>query len=378
MDWAFTGSIAGISNIMTRNHIMNRIHANDQLHVLDRNQGRARRSLAATCFILSLGLLVFAGCDSESLFSGSSTSTDRALQVLEPSAMVIAHVDVQKGFETLEEFGFQDEADRDEMDAAMTKIAEIMGINPREDVHDLFVSVSVTDQNPKLNMVAFLDFDQELMTARLNETSELTRTESAGKTDRYTLQDEDQVQFVLVDGKMIFVSSETESLDNMLARSGQADGSAFTSDKLFDSVKDLEHWVVVRNLDTLIGEMGEIEVQGELGSAIPALKAIQAVALGLNTSGNDIEGALFLEPNSTVDAKDLASVLSGLRAAARLQLENDEDLMEKLEEIDISTKNGLVRISMESERSELLDLFQDLGSRMKDAAGKVTRSSSSI
>ena len=92
----------------------------------------------------------------------------------------------------------------------------------------------------------------------------------------------------------------------------------------------------------------------------------------MNTSGSDIEGALFIQPNSQVSAKDLASVFSGFRAAARMQFEGEEIILDQIEKLDIDTSNGLVRIRMENDKDELLDLFKQLGSRLKDIAQDYT------
>ena len=354
MDWDISGSTVGISKVWDRNHV------------------RARRSIAATCIVVSLFLLVLSGCDSESMFGSSSSASERALQIVDPASVVLAHVDIDKGLESIDSFVFQSEEAKQEMDSAMNEISSLMGFNPREDVHHLFLSVSSMDRSARMGMIAFVDFDQQTMTSRLNEAEELSKTSSAGKTDIYQLFDSEEVQFAFVDGNMIFVSNEANALDGMIARSQRSDGGFSLDDALFNAVKSREHWLVVRNVDGMLSEVGNLATGYQFAQLMPAVKAVQSVAVGLNTSGSDIEGALFIQPNSQVSAKDLASVFSGFRAAARMQFEGEEIILDQIEKLDIDTSNGLVRIRMENDKDELLDLFKQLGSRLKDIAQDYT------
>ena len=158
----------------------------------------------------------------------------------------------------------------------------------------------------------------------------------------------------------------------MIARSQRSDGGFSLDDALFNAVKSREHWLVVRNVDGMLSEVGNLATGDQFAQLMPAVKAVQSVAVGLNTSGSDIEGALFIQPNSQVSAKDLASVFSGFRAAARMQFEGEEIILDQIEKLDIDTSNGLVRIRMENDKDELLDLFKQLGSRLKDIAQDYT------
>ncbi|NQV73454.1 hypothetical protein HQ496_10040 [bacterium] len=354
MDWDISGSTVGISKVWDRNHV------------------RARRSLAATCIVVSLFLLVLSGCDSESMFSSSSSSAERALQIMDPASVVLAHVDIEKGLESIDSFVFQSEEAKQKLDSAMNEISALMGFNPREDVHHLFLSVSSLDKSARMGMVAFVDFDQPTMTSRLNEAEELSKTSSAGKTDIYQLLDAEAVQFALVDGNMILVSNEANSLDGMITRSQRTDGGFNLDDALLNAVKSREHWLVVRNVDGMLSEVGNLTPGDQFAQLLPAIRAVQSIAVGLNTSGSDIEGALFIEPNAQVSAKDLASVLGGFRAAARIQLEGQDEILDQLENLDIDTSNGLVRIRMENDKDELLDLFKNLGSQLKEMAQSYT------
>ena len=88
----------------------------------------------------------------------------------------------------------------------MDKISELMGFNPKEDVQHLFLTVSGQDESARIELVAFIDFDQEMVIARLDEAEEFSKTSPAGKADTYKLLDDEAIQFALVDGKMILVS----------------------------------------------------------------------------------------------------------------------------------------------------------------------------
>ena len=55
-----------------------------------------------------------------------------------------------------------------------------------------------------------------------------------------------------------------------------------------------------------------------------------------------------------------------------MQFEGEEIILDQIEKLDIDTSNGLVRIRMENDKDELLDLFKQLGSRLKDIAQDYT------
>lgn len=345
MDWDISGSTAGISKV-GNGHV-----------------GHARPSLAITCFALGFALFTFTGCDS-SLFGGASSETDKALSIFDDSAVVVAHLDVQKGIESLEDL-MGGESPESDMDAAMEQLATYLGINPREDVHHIYVSFSSLDSTSVGSLIAFIDFNQAEMVTKIESISELTRIESAEKADSYRFTEDEDVHFSLVDGSMILISNNSGQLERLVSRANGPESSGITDDLLLQ-VEKLESWVIVRNIDLLLPAMDSLNVDGRLAQIVPTLKAIQSIGIGANTSGREIEGVLLIEPSAEVSAKDLANVFSGLRAAARVGLADVPELVEQIEEIDITTVKSLVKISFDAQEDEIKQLVQSMGARMKD------------
>ncbi|MDA1028751.1 MAG: hypothetical protein O3B41_06830 [Bacteroidetes bacterium] len=345
MDWDISGSTAGISKV-GNGHF-----------------GRARFSFIITCFALGLSLFTFTGCDS-SLFGGASSETEKALSIFDASAVVVAHLDVQKGFESLEDL-MGDKSAESDMDAAMEQLATYLGINPREDVHHMYVSFSSLDSTGVGSLIAFVDFNQAEMVSKIESISELTRIESAGKADSYRFTADEDVHFSLVDGSMILISNNSGQLERLVSRANGPESSGITDDLLLQ-VEKRESWVIVRNINELLPAMDSLKVEGQMAQIISTVKAIQSIGIGANTTGREIEGVLLIEPSAEVSAKDLANVFSGLRAAARLGLADAPELVEQIEEIDITTVEGLVKISLDVEEDAIKELMQSMGAHLKE------------
>lgn len=347
MDWDISGSTAGISK-----------DGNGHL-------ARARQSFFLTCFALGFTLFTFTGCDS-SLFGGASSETEKAMSIFDDSAVVLAHLDVQKGFESLEDLMGGETAESD-MDAAMEQLATYLGINPREDVHHMYVSFSSLDSTGVGSMIAFIDFNQAEMVSKIESISELTRIESAGKADSYRFTEDEDVHFSLVDGSMILISNNSGQLERLVSRANGPESSSMTDDLLLQ-VEKRESWVIIRNINLLLPALDSLNVEGRMAQIVPTLKAIQSIGIGANTTGREIEGVLLIEPSAEVSAKDLANVFSGLRAAARVTLGDAPELVEQMEKIDITTVKSLVKISLDVEEEEIKQLVQAMGSRLKEMA----------
>jgi hypothetical protein len=350
MDWDISGSTAGISKVWDRHHV------------------RARRSLAISCFMLGLALFVLAGCDSESLFGGSSSETEKALGMFDASFLVVAHIDLDRGFESLEDVLRESQHNLDDLDRAMEEVSTYLGINPRNDIHDVYVALSGIDSMAIGSLIAFVDFNQDEMITRLESVSELRKVETAGKTDSYRFEDRENMQFSLIDGTMIVVSNNDDQLNKMISRSNDSVPSS-SNDAMLQLLDKRESWVMVRNVDVLLADMDDVEGNTELAELLPTIKAITSVGAGLNTSSGDFEGVVYIEPRPDVTAKDFASLISGFRAAARLAIEDGSEISDLLEEFDISTEKDLVRISLDIGEDSLSDIMKSAGAALKEMAG---------
>ncbi len=350
MDWDITGSTAGISKVWDRPHV------------------RARRSLAVTCIVLGVALLTFTGCDSESLFGGASSETEKALSIFDASAVVVAHLDVESGIESLEDLMSDGRASEDDLSAMMEQVSSYLGLNPRKDIHHVYVSLSGLDSTAVGSLIAFADFNQEAMISRLDSISELTRIDTAGKSDSYRLSESDDLQFSLVDGSMILVSNNSEQLARLVSRANGPESSSI-NDVLLRQLEKRESWMVVRNVNLFLPAMDSMEVGNQFAQILPAIQAIQSVGIGVNTTGRELEGVLLVQPTAEVTAKDLANVFSGIRAAARIGLADFPKVLEHMEAIDISTVKGLVEISLDIDEAQLKDLMKTMGSQMAGIAG---------
>jgi len=350
MDWDTSGSTVGISKTWERNH------------------ARARRSLAATFIGLALVVLLLAGCDSESLFGESASETSTAMRVLDASATVLVHLDVQQSLTSMEEILSQDDGISERIDEAMGEMAERLGINPREDFQHLYIALSGEESQPRMEMIAFADFDHEMMTGRLDAISELTKIESAGKTDSYRAAEIGGLSMSLVDGSMILITNQSDELDRMVNSAIDGEGMGVLDDALLRLVDKYDSWTVIRGLDQFIPDMSQAEAPTQFSQIVPVVQSVQNVALGMTANGSDVSGALFIEPAAEISADDLASILSGLRAAARLEFEDGSLVMNQLERLDISAKKGIVSISTEMEKDDIMEVFKSMGSRLQAMA----------
>lgn len=343
----------------------------------------SKASGAFVCLCL-VAMLSLAGCDAENLFGGDSSDTDTALRILDPSASVLVHINVEKGIDTLmDEFSPTSE-EQGELDEVMNRVAEMLGINPQEDIHHIYIAISAFSNlgdstlgysnrrdstlgysafAPTFGMVVLTDFDQEKLIARLASEMEVQQVRAAGKSAVYQIAGEKGAQFSLVDGKMILLSNDTAYLSRMTDKALDDDAMVPQKDDLQKRVGKMESWVVVRDLGKLHPEMNFQKLDGDLAQALRIAKTIDAVAMGLSTTGNDLEGVLFIQPQVGVDAEDIANVLGGLRAAARLQLQDQPELLDRVEDIDIETVKNLVKVSGETSKEDIRSFFSAFAER---------------
>lgn len=352
MDWDITGSTAGIFKVWDRNHV------------------KARRSLAVTFIGLSLALFLFSGCDTESLFGGERSNTNTALQVLGASNTVMAHLDMKSGFDTLEDMLPEDESLSEQMEGALEKVNAYLGLNPREDIHDVYFAMSRESAVPKAGIMAFVSFDQDVLSSRLDTISVLTKLPSEGSTLRYQSNTPNLIHFALINGTMILVSNSADHLNEMVSQAENTDEASGMEDALYALVDDYESWVVVRGVNAMLPEMGDIGGQNGLSNVKPIMKSAENMAMGMSTKGDDLRGAFFIEPSANVEAKDIESLLNGLRAGARLEWESESEVMQELEKLNITTKKGVVRVSTEMDKEDLSNRLKDLGERVMETAEK--------
>ena len=326
---------------------------------------RAQLGLVLASLVIA-ALVGFSGCDAESLFGGNSGSTDAALRILDPSATVLLHINVEKGIETLLDEFPPSSSQKAAIESAMYEITEKLGMNPKEDFNHVFMALSgISDRSdstfmPNVGMVVLAEFDQDVLESRLEGDSEFIKLGSAGKHATYQLEGQSAIQFSLVEGKMMLLSNNAAYLDRMTEKASDSGAPLAQKDALQKQIGKLDNWLVVRDLDLILSSMDGNELEGQLARAFQVAKTVKSVAVGLNTAGSDLEGTLLIQPSEGVEAADIASLISGLRATLRTQLQDNPELLEELEDIEIGTVKGLVKISAASSKDDLKERLKGL------------------
>ena len=317
---------------------------------------RARTTLGLSFLVFGLFMLVLTGCDSEAMLSSDASERDTALRVLGTDARMMGYVDVHDQMAFSQDV-MADNADMAEaFDEAMTRIREMSGVQLDQDVHGVYVAVSNFEENADGAVVAFVDFDQDAVAAAVASEEEFVRIDSDWPVDAFTVRNhEKDVSFAFAEGSFVMLANSETKLRSMLDRA--YDQSAPVSmDPMMAAVADRSSWMVVRNLDQYVSDMGDENFTGDAAMLRPLMTSLQDIAVGMDQDAESVESELLIRPVSSVEVEDYANLMSGIRAMLRLQMRDMEFARDMVDRIDIEATDEWVTLEMSVEREELEEL----------------------
>jgi len=355
MDSAFTGSHAATSDAAFLTAPAD--YEETYVH-------RARRTLGFVFLVCAAILLTLTGCDSEGMLTADSSERDTALRILQVDSRMLAFADVDDQVDVaLQMMGDNAEA-QEMMDEALEHVFEMTGIRVEEDVHSVYMSISDFSDDARAGVVAFVDFDQDMVVDEATSMDDVVRLDTDWPVDAFTVEGhEGDAAVAFAEGSLIMMATHEGHLVDMLDRAYE-EGGAVAIDPLLSEVADRNSWMVVRGISDYTNEMASAEMQGEMALLLPLMTSLENVAVGAYQDMDAMSSVAIIQPTSAVSVDDYASLLSGVRAMMRLQFRDMDVAMEMVDQIDIEAHDEWVSLEIDLDREDLERLEEEIREEM--------------
>ena len=301
--------------------------------------------------LLALSLfVVLSGCESQVEYSEEEISVQakNAVDVLPPDPSFVGMMNIKDLSSS--ELGSMVEDEMQNMDE-LQDLIEATGFNPEEDLKEVYVAVEDfgSERNPGVSVVAYASLDPNRLEGYVEERAgdDLQRRSYRG-IDLYEFEADDHMGgFSFVNEDMILMASKTGLLEDMVDRLiDEGEALSWNSEMM-----ELVSTASTGKSGWFVAEKPEMDapVQNDAGNemderAKQIFMAVNHVIVAANVDGDEVESQVFLEPNSSVDAGDLADLVKGLRSALRADPGMAKQDLDMLDEIKISSSRGQVRI----------------------------------
>lgn len=280
-------------------------------------------------------VLLLGGCDSEALVVSSADQDDRALAALGTDHEALLRADVRGLMSESEAVLAMLPAEARAMwQVRMQEIAAATGMDPRQDMDVVWLAVG-EDYG---SAVAFAEHDPAFLTTALPH-----RTSIAGH-DVYHPEDANGLHVASWKGDALLAMS-TEPAMRRALEAFQTNAPAPPLPTEVARVRSADAWIHVRDMPALLANMPDAgdAFAGQLGLL---LGQIQSGAAGLVVDGGSFSFQLVGRPVASTTPDDLASVLKGVVAIARMQPGLPAELLPILEDIGIAARDGFVTVEL--------------------------------
>ena len=318
---------------------------------------RGRYSLFAVVAFLVVLTPFLSACDTESLLSSSSSEQSTALRVLDDNAQMLAHVSIESGLSFLSALSDGHISDEIQQQEEYQEFIDMTGLDPLEDIHSVYVSMSNFEDYGEGSVLVFAEFDQTQMVSLMESEGEFSRVSSAAQ-DAFQVDDDDMF-VALHEGRYIMLSSSDSGLNRLVDR--MLDETISQSrNELIDELSTDDHWMIIQDMNEVSNAIQNENLSGPLASMGQLATAVEKVGFGLSFTSEEIDSRMVLVSQSDTEASDLESLLKGLRAAARFEMGDQEDLLELINEIEISSSGSFVEVAFEAEVDEIREWTEKL------------------
>ncbi|MBX2820830.1 MAG: hypothetical protein KTR29_14145 [Rhodothermaceae bacterium] len=321
------------------------------------------KRILSSPLLLALSLLVvFSSCESQVEYSDDEISLQakNAVDVLPSSPAFVGMMNIQDLSDSEMGAMIEEGMHGGKMDE-LNDLMEATGFNPKEDLKEVYMAMEEigAEDNPGVSMVAYASLDANSMSEYIEERAgdELQNRSYRG-VELYILEKgREAFGFSIANDDMILAASRIDLLEGMVDRLID-EGDALSSNTEW---MDLLAQASTGKSAWFIAEKPDIDMSAEKHSgnsmdetARQIFTAVDHLVVAMNVDYDDVESQIFLQPNASVDAGDLEDLIKGLRSAMRSSPEMDDEHLAMLDEIDISTSRGQVRIQFDVE-GEMLD-----------------------
>ncbi|MEQ9105274.1 MAG: hypothetical protein RIE53_11335 [Rhodothermales bacterium] len=275
------------------------------------------------------------GCDSEALVLSSSDQDDRALAALGTDHAAMFRVDVRGLMAESDAVLAMLPAEAGAMwQVRMQEIAAATGMDPQQDMDVVWLAVG----DDYGSAVAFAEHDPTFLTTALPH-----RTTMVGH-DVYHPEDASGMQVASWQGDVLLATS-TEPAMRRALEAFQSNAPAPSLPTEAARVRSADAWVHVRDMPALLASMPD--AGGDLtGQLRLLLGQVQSGAAGLVVNNGSFSFQLVGRPVASTTPDDLASVLKGVVAIAKMQPDLPAEFLSIVEGIDIAARDGFVTVEL--------------------------------
>lgn len=294
--------------------------------------------LLPALLIAAVGL---AGCESPLESPGELTlATRNALEVLPPGATVVGMFNAEAArssaaFETLTGGSLAFRGLDGEGAARFDAFIQATGFDPEEDLRRVYFAAIEGEEAPAF--VVYADYDRERLDAYVREQPDLRfERGQMGEVPVYTHRDgDDAMAFALVNDEML-VASSPAGVRAMIDRLAGASRSLQDDGEMMALIRRTSHpegvWVAVRELPDHAGD----DSFGQAGRSV----SDAVVSVGFERDG--VALAALARTREGVTPADVADLVRGAVAGARMQAKSDPALMRALDGVRVrETSEGV-------------------------------------
>lgn len=324
---------------------------------------RARRWLALTCFLAGGMMFTLAGCDSEAMLASSNTEQETALRILGSDSAMLMRADVEHQMDVMREWMPNSEDMTARLEEMMDEIDAHTGIRLDEDVHGVYMGMTGLQENANVGMLIFIDYDADDAVDRLDAENEVQRIDTEWPVDAFTIGEDAEIAVAFAEGSLIILARGEAHLRSLLNRAYD-ESAPVAMDELLTMIAEHDSWMIARNVDQAIGQMDLNELAGSAAMIRPVVASIQHLAVGTDTSADQLSMTLLVDPVDAVDANDLEKLFSGAKAMLRMQVRDMNELADLVEGIEVGTDNGFVTLEFDLNRADIERLESAMRTRM--------------
>ena len=316
-----------------------------------------RSDIRSTFIMLILAAgLVSAGCESQFQSTGEDISLQakHAVEVLPVNPMFVAMANVEDlaDSEWFDMMGIDFEG---EEYAEVRQLMEETGFDPMEDIREVYFAVEQSEAGKPagVSVAAYAANDPARMKAYIEEriADEVILSTYRGVDVFMIDAGRDTPGFSFVNEDMILMASKGYLLEGMIDRLIDEGGALNTNTALMNRIARASigksGWMIA---DKPMEEINARPSTGLEENLVQMWSAMDHMIVALNVEDNEVDSQVFLYPNESISAGDLASLTKGVRSALRAQVQEEEEAMKRLDEIKISSTRDHVRVQFAVDR----------------------------
>ncbi len=315
-------------------------------------------SVSTKLVMLLVAVGLFTACDSQlqSVFKASLTpQAQHATDVLPADAQMVAMLNTQalKSNQYTNVFGSNNLLNEapEEAIAHFNDFISATGFDPEKDLREVYIAAGPLNEGPKnVALVAYATIDAEELQAYVEREAgnELDAYTYKGTTI-YTKSGDDAPALSFVNDDMIMAANSSANLEAMIDRLEGEGNSLADNSKMMELMTlasaGQSAWFVARK-PNVTPPAGEIPSNELAQNAMQIFRAVDYVVGALNIENEGLDGQMFVYPNDSVSADDLASLMNGVIAAAKANPEIQEKDLEMLDDLRAETRDGYVHMGM--------------------------------